>query len=244
MLHVFLSPLGLGLILLGGQTCMKRLWGMRAARLAWPPLLVCLVLMTPAGANWLVRTLEGAQPTETPACAREATRPLVLLTGGLDRPARSDHDFAALSSASLRRLFELHDSGLITQGRKLLIAGGGNTGGAQESQLVAHMAQRLGVANDQIQLDDRSDSTWDNALQARRVLGAAVPDITLVTSAMHMRRAKLAFERQGFKVCALGVDSVYVPPGGLGYWLPQSSSLRKSENALHEWLGWVMYRLR
>lgn len=244
MLHVFLSPLGLGLILLGIHAALRRLRETRAARLTWPPLVLCVVLMTPAGANLLVRGLEGPQPNQAPPCASDASQALVLLTGGLDRPARDDQDFAALSPASLRRLFELYDRHLMTPERRLVIAGGGNTGGAHESQLVARMAQRLGLREEQMILDIQSNSTWDNAVETRRLLGAQASGITLVTSAMHMPRSVLAFERQGFKVCAVPVDSVYVPPGGLGYALPQTSSLRKSEAALHEWLGWLSYRLR
>ena len=93
-------------------------------------------------------------------------------------------------------------------------------------------------------LDTRSDSTWDNAVGDSSAIGAQASSVTLVTSAMHMPRAMLAFERQGFKVCAAPVDSVYMCPGGLGYALPQTSSLRKAKPPCMEWLGWLSYRLR
>lgn len=243
MSHVLLSPLGFGLLMLG----LWLTWRQRGhRRLAWIPQglgIVCLALMTPGGANGLVRVLEGKPSTDLPACATEPQRPLVLLTGGLDRPARSEQDFAALSATSQHRLFELINTGLINPQRTVLISGGGDLQGVTESRLMGQLALRLGVTPEQLKLDEASRSTRDNAVETAKLLGGQ-KSIALVTSALHMPRAVLAFEQQGFQVCPVKVDSIYVPPGGLGYYLPQSSALRKSESAIHEMLGWLVYRWR
>lgn len=242
MSHVILSPLGLGLLLLLLGGALRRWMGPRTAWLTLPPLWLCLVLMTPLGANFLVHQLEG-NDLRPGACTQEATRPLVLLTGGLDQAALTESDFAALTPSSTRRVFALFASGLVTHDRPLLIAGGAEQG-IPESRVVRQLALRLGALPGQIQLEEQSTSTWGNATEVAKLLRTQSPRITLVTSALHMKRAVLAFERQGLDVCPLPVDSDYIAPSGWGYVLPQSSALRKSERAIHEWIGWAAYRVR
>lgn len=246
MSHVILSPLGLGLL------CLALRWaccGRRRARWAqvlktatWPVLGLCLALMTPLGANLLVRWLEA--PDAAPAaCLAERSRPLVLLTGGLDRPAVNAQDFAALTKVTVRRTMALWASGEVLPGRAVVVSGGGQTPGLTESELARALLIRLGAQAEQVQAETQSTSTWGNAVALAHTL-PAVKRVTLVTSAMHMRRARLAFVAQGIDVCPLPVESRYVPPGGLGYYLPQSSALVKAEHAIHELMGLLSYQLK
>ncbi len=243
MLHVFLSPLGLGLLVLAlRHVLIKRGWH-QAGWITTPALLVCFLLMTPLGANTLVRTLESDSPA-APACSQDVSRPLVLLSGGLDRPPSSESDIGALTPSSSRRLYALLHNKLITPGRPLIISGGNADQGIPESRVLRQLAMLGRVSPEQIITEERSTSTWDNATQTASLLRSKQNSIALVTSARHMKRAREAFERQGFDVCPVPVDYVYVPPGGLGYVLPQSFALIKSEQAIHEWLGVLAYKLR
>ena len=242
MLHVFLSPLGLGLLVLAlRHVLIKRGWH-QAGWITTPALLVCFLLMTPLGANTLVRTLESDSPA-APACSQDVSRPLVLLSGGLDRPPSSESDIGALTPSS-RRLYALLHNKLITPGRPLIISGGNADQGIPESRVLRQLAMLGRVSPEQIITEERSTSTWDNATQTASLLRSKQNSIALVTSARHMKRAREAFERQGFDVCPVPVDYVYVQPGGLGYVLPQSFALIKSEQAIHEWLGVLAYKLR
>lgn len=243
MSHVVLSPLGLGLLLGLIRWGLLRLQCPQAARLMWLPMGLCLVLLTPLGANALVRLLEGPRQPP-PVCAHDPQRPLVLLTGGLDRPAASLTDFAALTPTTLHRTFELYASGLVHPLRPLLITGGGTTSSLSESRISQALLVRLGVEAASIRLDERANSTFENAREAARLLMPASPRIALVTSALHMRRAQYAFASEGFDVCPVPVDWLYSPPSGLGYFLPQSSALNKSERAIHEGVGALVYRIR
>jgi uncharacterized SAM-binding protein YcdF (DUF218 family) len=65
-----------------------------------------------------------------------------------------------------------------------------------------------------------------------------------VTSALHLTRALIAFRAAGFEPCPLASDSVYMAPGGFGYYLPHTSALRKAEWAIHEIVGDAAYRVR
>lgn len=241
--HVILSPLGLGLLLLVAQWGCQRGGYRRSQWLLRMGCAGCLLMLTPLGANSLVRLIEGAQHPVS-ACAHEADRPLVLLTGGLDYPARTADDFASLTPSSSHRLYALMATGLLTEPHTLLITGGSLGQAIPESRVVGQLAVRLGVPAERIQLEEHASSTRDNARLSAAMLLPASPKITLVTSALHMQRAQWAFAQQGFDVCPQPVDWAYVPPTGWGYLLPQSSALLKSEQAIHELIGLIAYRWR
>lgn len=240
---MILSPLGLAILLIALRTVLARKGHQRSVRAISVALAGCLVLMTPFGANSLVYALEDA-PSAYAGCASEPQRPLVLLGGGLDKLPASEADVGALTPVSSHRMYGLLQSGLVTPDRMLVISGGAVQTKIPESRVLKHLAVLGKVNPSQITTEELSTSTWENATQTAKLLLKTHSHIALVTSAMHMKRAKAAFEHQGFDVCPVSVDSEYIPPGGLGYWLPQSSALNKAERAIHEWIGVLAYTLR
>jgi uncharacterized SAM-binding protein YcdF (DUF218 family) len=62
-----------------------------------------------------------------------------------------------------------------------------------------------------------------------------VASILLVTSMLHMRRAKLCFEKQGLRVSPAPVPRIEGEP-------PERASMLAQ--ALHEYIGLAYYRLR
>lgn len=107
---------------------------------------------------------------------------------------------------------------------------------------MADYARRLGVAPTALRVEGTSNSTWENA----RALGALQPalprDLVLVTSAVHMPRARYAMAKAGFNACEIAADRKRIPFGLPGYLIPRSSALDKTEIALHEIVGLVYYR--
>ena len=69
------------------------------------------------------------------------------------------------------------------------------------------------------------------------------PRIILVTSAFHMRRAKMLFERQGFEVEPFPVDfqTSDRPTTTVLSFLPSAQALAKSEMAMREGVGMLYY---
>ena len=93
------------------------------------------------------------------------------------------------------------------------------------------LALALGVPPEAIIVENRSASTAENAREvARLVRPEATPSILLVTGPLHMRRAKLCFEK-------LGVHVSCAPTPDTGH---RSSLLAKE--VLHEYLGLACYR--
>jgi uncharacterized SAM-binding protein YcdF (DUF218 family) len=124
---------------------------------------------------------------------------------------------------------------------KLIVSGGdGSHVGKSEAAVYADALLRMGMNRDDLMLESRSMSTWQNAQFVQPMLQAYAPQrVVLVTSAMHMRRAQKAF--QHFGIDALPVRSDYV---GLWYsWLPTSQSLALVDRCVHEYAGVLLYDL-
>jgi uncharacterized SAM-binding protein YcdF (DUF218 family) len=239
--HILLSPLGggllLALILLPGWRRLPRV--LRALLLAGEALM--LFLCCPVGANLLVHAVEARV---SDACGAETPSTIVLLSAGLQRAPLADDDFAALEEINIDRLLAARALWRRTPGASLVIAGGGPWGIA-ESAVLTKLAEQLGVPTEALRAEGKSQNTWENAQQVRTLQPAPPPRIALVSSALHLPRALIAFRAAGFTPCTVVSDSLYAPPGGdIGYWLPQSSALVKSELAIHEWIGDWLYRWR
>jgi len=94
-------------------------------------------------------------------------------------------------------------------------------------------------------VDDKSRSTWENALFTARLLKADnVTTVVLVTHAWHMRRALWSFERAGLHAIPWPAPATYDVDDRPDDYLPSTGALEASYHALHEALGLVYYRLR
>jgi uncharacterized SAM-binding protein YcdF (DUF218 family) len=241
--HLLLSPLSWSV---GVALLLALLW-------RWLPRALCLlglaietalvIAMTPLGANGVVRIIEARVPP-VQSCAAPLPTTIVVLTAGLSRPAHSPQDFAAANLNSLHRLFAGVELWRRTPDARLVISGGGGYAIA-ESTVLASLAQRMGVPAAAIRTDTHSHNTWQNA-QDVAALSPPVPRrIWLVSSALHLPRALYAFRVAGFEPCAWPSDSSYIPPNGSSfYYVPQSSSLVKMEEAMHELFGSWDYEWR
>lgn len=92
------------------------------------------------------------------------------------------------------------------------------------------LALALGVPPERILVEDRSSRTAENAWEVTRLLRAdGASAILLVTSPLHMRRAKLCFEKQGVEVsCAPTPRAAH--------------EALSAKEVLHEYLGLAYYR--
>jgi uncharacterized SAM-binding protein YcdF (DUF218 family) len=89
--------------------------------------------------------------------------------------------------------------------------------------------------------DDKSENTMQNAQNSMVIIKQNTmqnPKIVLVTSAFHMKRAKIIFEKNGFNVTAYAVG-FYTDGQKLDYMsaLPEWGNLRESFVGIHEYLG-------
>jgi uncharacterized SAM-binding protein YcdF (DUF218 family) len=115
--------------------------------------------------------------------------------------------------------------------------------------VLANRAVSLGVARDRILITRKVSNTAEEAKAAFDLLssrsGARLPvSVILVTSAFHMRRSRLLFERAGLDVAPYPVD-FQVSADGFSFMrlLPRADSMKSTETALREFYGYLYYSL-
>lgn len=242
MLNTFVSPLRSGLLLTLALVLIWR-WLPRWARVvSTVPLVICFGLGLPVVANALVRWQE-SRITTAPECERDPPSTIVVLSGGITRLPLSAMDFSALGESSLRRLLSGVERFQMQSGASLVITGGAAQYAMAESTLMGALAERLGVSADSIRLETKARSTWQNAEFVAELTPAIDRQIWLVTSAVHLPRASYAFEQAGFAICAWPADPLAAEANSVGYYLPSTTALRKSEAVIHEWVGEAAYRM-
>jgi uncharacterized SAM-binding protein YcdF (DUF218 family) len=185
----------------------------------------------------------GSEPLAASASENDPVRWIVVLSGG-HVPDPRVPETSQISRWSLVRLIEgirLHRE---MSGTKLLLTGGGFYESVSESETMAKIAGSLGVDPERIVIETESRDTKDQAHIVRSVVGGS--RFVLVTSSWHMPRSMAIFRKAG-------LDPIPAPTGHLvrrGLWspgrlfLPCSSGLRRTEIAVHEYLGLLWAKLR
>jgi len=243
--HFLFSPMAWGLLLalllLLTWRRLTRRWRVAGSLVGLALLLLC----TPLGANALIGMVESRIPAHA-QCDRASRAPIVVLSGGFEREPRTIDDYAALTPESWRRLRAAVDAWRGDRGDRgssgsaFWIAGGGPHA-LKESAMQARLAHDWGVPVDALRIETRSMTTWESAVQLR---GSLPAQIRLASSAWHLPRALIAFRAAGFRPCLQVTDSQYLPPDGLGYFLPQVSAMEKTEVAAYEAIGTLYYYIR
>jgi uncharacterized SAM-binding protein YcdF (DUF218 family) len=128
----------------------------------------------------------------------------------------------------------------------LIISSGGPTEGTAPSARVMRDALiGLGVPAERIRLEERSQTTVDEAMLVAPILrDLGVRSLVLVTSASHMPRAAAVFRAEGFTVvpAAAWDYSKRQRVRAVRLW-PSVEGWHLSRSLLHEWLGLVYYSL-
>ena len=202
-----------------------------------------LVLSTDVGSAWLIRPLE-QQSMDLSSHAKNQAQAIVVLGGGRAHEASGQGDLDQVGPITLMRLRVA--ARLQRQTRLPLLVSGGAPDGAGESEAVL-MARSLkddfGVSVRWAEGD--SSNTDQNAdLSAQLLRKENIQRILLVTDAIHMPRARLAFEHAGLHV--IPVPSIFLASDHYHFAqvIPNGQSLKNSHYAIHEWLGLLAYRLR
>lgn len=237
---LLLFPLNL-LLLAALGLLLQRRWH-RAVWLTWTALALLFMFSTRVGTMLLTAPLEVQNPALSviPSTAQA----IIVLGGGRqsNAPEYGNRDmpgYAAL--ARLQYAAHLHRA----SGLPILVTGG-KPDGSTESE-AAVMARSLhddfGVATRW--LEQASDTTADNARLSVPILrNAGVQHVLLVTDAMHMPRAVRSFRAQGIEV--IPAPTVFFSGERFTFndLLPGGDGLRRSNYALHEWIGLLWYALR
>ncbi len=168
------------------------------------------------------------------------TDAIVVLGGGLSAPTRLTR-YAELSAGADRGW---HAARCYHAGRAPVILFSGVGEGPGMKQFLTD----LGVPPAKIVLEPESRNTYENGVFTREKLKAMkAKRIILVTSAWHMRRSVMTFERMGVEIVPAGADYEALTLRGTltprmpTYYLPNADCLNKSSAALKEHLGYWAY---
>ena len=131
---------------------------------------------------------------------------------------------------------------------KIVFTGGKspfNMTAVSEGSVLKNYALKYGVLEEDIIVTKEVLNTYDESLAVSEVLGEN-KTVILVTSAFHMKRAKLLFEKQGVKIIPYKVDFKSSINSRLYFkdYIPNSLALKKTEIALRELLGRLYYSFR
>lgn len=199
------------------------------------------VLSVPAVSDRLLASLE--QGALLPRDNRPEAQAIVVLGGGRDINA-PEYGGDTVGGASLERV--RYGARLQREtGLPLLVTGGKPDGGElSEGEVMRRtLEHELGVPVRWV--EGRSDNTRENAYFSRELVkGSGVETIYLVTDSWHMPRAKMIFERAGFKVVPAGTGFHNAKPPTILDFLPGAGALGASATYIHEKIGLLWYRLK
>lgn len=247
---VLLPPMCLFLAMLAGWL-LRRRWPRFGTALAGGGLAALVALSTDAGARLLVRPLENM--TVPLALDHQAGQQLgrsppqaivVLAAGNMEHaPEYGGNSPDSIALARMR-----YGARLQHQTNLPLLVTGGNADPARGIPPKAEAMARV------LRDDFRTEVRWVEAASATTAENAAfsagllkpagVQTVLLVTDAMHMPRARRAFERAGLQVVAAPTMFRAWGPVSASSFLPRADALASSYYAAYEWIGLAWYRLR
>ncbi|WP_448583863.1 YdcF family protein [Thermocrinis sp.] len=159
---------------------------------------------------------------------------IVILGGGA-------YGTGILKEDSTKRLltgFILHKQ----TGLPLILSGGASMSALPEAEIMKSMLANLGVDKNSLYVDVKSRDTGENAMEVKALCQRLkCKRIILVTSAYHMKRAVMSFERAGLEVVPYPTDFKRDLKYNLYSFLPKMSVFADSYKALREYLGLMWY---
>lgn len=235
-------PLTLSLCLLA---CGLLAWMLRRRRIAGALMAAAfawsLLWSIPWCSEQLRATLARHHPVVDEAALPRADAIVVLGGGRYHRWMRSD----SIDPDELKgsRLAAGARAWLAGRAPLIILSGGNGGGGPSEADVMAAAIAKAGIPASALILEDRSNSTSDNArLTAALLRERGMRKVLLVTSSVHMPRANLLFRDAGLEVVPVPVPEGRLRAGWKARWLPSPRALWRSGRAMKEYMGLLAAR--
>jgi uncharacterized SAM-binding protein YcdF (DUF218 family) len=223
----------------------KRQEGRRRLLLVTIPFVFLALLCMPAASYLALGSLEWSYP---PLAERPADVQAVVVLSGDIHPLNEEGTRVELGEDTLYRCLKAAE--VYHQGKQCrVVVSGGKVDpampGPSLAEAMGNFLRGQGVAANDLIVEDRSQTTHENAVESCRLLNErGIHKIVLITDAAHLNRAAACFRKQGAEVVpcgcryrALGID------WSLPAFLPNPAAARGVQDACHEWLGIAWYRL-
>jgi uncharacterized SAM-binding protein YcdF (DUF218 family) len=194
---------------------------------------------TPVMGRWMMRSLERVYtPQAVDSCLNADA--IVVLSGGIIR-GRSAPGVQWGDNAN--RYFAGFDLAMAGKAKRIVLsAGPPNPRGSSQGEVLRQIAIGHGLEQERIVVTPFVFTTEDEASVVAKMPN--IHSILLVTSAFHMPRAVLLFRSQGFDVSPFPTDQRVLgsQPFRLLDFIPGSTALQESEQAMREYYGLAVYR--
>ncbi len=148
----------------------------------------------------------------------------------------------------LLQAIDLYRQGKI---KKILLTGGSGQlvmRDQMEAAFMRNFALKIGIPENDILIDSSSDNTYQNAVFTKRLLNKCYPKpgkYLLITSAMHMRRSFSVFTKAGIDVVPYSTSkTTRLRIFNFDHlFLPHLNSFEHWSVLIHEWIGYLVYRM-
>ncbi|MEC0183195.1 YdcF family protein [Paenibacillus peoriae] len=242
-LYSFVLPPGLFILIMAGLV----VWLWRHARKPAVVLLMVTLLLYASSTNWVGDLLISSLEKQYPQPRTIQGDVIVVLGGGATEGTPDINGQGNLLGSAANRLLtaaRLHEA----TGLPILFSGGQVFG---DSGNEANIAQRqllgLGIPAQDILIENRSLNTQQNAAFTSQILKQhQLTNPILVTSAFHMPRAALEFQRAGMQVTPYPTD--YLASLNVSLYAakltPSAGAMSTTGTALKEYLGILALKLK
>ena len=131
-------------------------------------------------------------------------------------------------------------------GAKYFVCSGKGYGKLSEAEVMARLAEKLGVPKEKIRMESNSRNTWENAAEVNKIFVNKNINVGLVTSAFHMKRSEREFKKYFNNVLPLPAHYLYSSPMGNAVmrYIPQTEELHKTSIAVKEIVGQLWYNIK
>ena len=260
LIAFFFTPLGFSITLLVIASALITNGGIRnpAPRMILAALLVLILSSLPVVAYWFADQAERDAAARTTVCCDETAAAIVLLGKGTTSPHIANQGAIQLTDAGNRLPYaavlykkQLAPLLIVTAGPRPELEG--SVGEAKDIETL--LANNMGVPRNSIVLDGNGRNIRTSAQEVRKILDSrgVGRKVILVTSAIQMRRASLAFANMGIQVIPRATDFYsYQPTAGgktrlrldAGKFLPSAEALVTTTKVFDEYFGSFYYYLR
>lgn len=194
--------------------------------------------------NYLLWGLESKYPPLEDFKGVQNIKYIVLLTAWAGNRTSVPYT-SNLGYKSAFRVLEAHRIYMHMPESKIIISGGKNS-----TQLMTKLLVMLGVPGEQIILEDQSKTTWESAVNIKKLI--ANNQFILVTSAVHLPRSIISFTIQNLNPVPAPANFLYgnyrkfqfPVDRPLNYYVPNIESYANSNIALYEYSGLLWYYVK
>jgi uncharacterized SAM-binding protein YcdF (DUF218 family) len=253
LLPLFFYPLGFACLAL----FVALIVGWKYPRWGYFPVALALIVLLLASNSWVTNYLLKSLEWQNLPLENIPQSEAIVILGGATKSAIAPRPMVDVNEQGDRLLYaaKLYQDGLAP----LIIVAGGRidwrNGGTPEAEDMAELLQLMGVPPSAIIKEPNSLNTYENAVNVKQILTEkGINQVLLVTSASHMTRAKLVFQRQNINIIPAPTDFI-ISEDNLASLnrnsqafilsiLPEAENIAQTTKALKEYLGMFIYRLK